>query len=133
MFKKKLSKFKLVRRFKHLKKDLPAVFLAMKNPNTPILAKLIALIIVVYALSPIDLIPDFIPFLGYLDDIFILPALMYLLIKMIPEDIWLESQKQSENMWINGKPKKWYYALPIVIFWILIIIFIIHFIRMQQS
>lgn len=92
-----------------------------------------ALIIVVYALSPIDLIPDFIPFLGYLDDIFILPALMYLLIKMIPEDIWLESQKQSENMWINAKPKKWYYALPIVIFWILIIIFIIHFIRMQQS
>ncbi|WEM64015.1 hypothetical protein P1T44_04540 [Streptococcus parauberis] len=55
------------------------------------------------------------------------------MIKMIPEDIWLESQKQSENMWINGKPKKWYYALPIVIFWILIIIFIIHFIRMQQS
>ncbi len=108
MFKKKPSKFKLVRRFKHLKKDLPAVFLAMKNPNTPILAKLMALIIVVYALSPIDLIPDFIPFLGYLDDIFILPALMYLLIKMIPEDIWLESQKQSENMWINGKPKNWY-------------------------
>lgn len=133
MFKKKPSKFKLVRRFKHLKKDLPAVFLAMKNPNTPILAKLMALIIVVYALSPIDLIPDFIPFLGYLDDIFILPALMYLLIKMIPEGIWLESQKQSENMWINAKPKKWYYALPIVIFWILIIIFIIHFIRMQQS
>ncbi|WEM64016.1 DUF1232 domain-containing protein [Streptococcus parauberis] len=58
MFKKKPSKFKLVRRFKHLKKDLPAVFLAMKNPNTPILAKLMALIIVVYALSPIDLIPD---------------------------------------------------------------------------
>lgn len=91
-----------------------------------------ALMIVVYALSLIDLIPDFIPFLGYLNDILILPLLMYFLVKLNPEDIWLESQKQSENMWLNGKPKKWYYALPIIIFWILIIIFIIRFICMQD-
>ncbi|MGT2843731.1 YkvA family protein [Streptococcus hongkongensis] len=132
MVKKKRSKFKLVRRFKHLKKDLPAVFLAMKNPGTPLLAKLLALVIVAYALSPIDLIPDFIPFIGYLDDIVILPLLMYFLIKLIPEGIWSDSQKQSETMWLNGKPKKWYYALPIIIFGILIILFISHFIRAQH-
>lgn len=133
MAKKKRSTFKLVRRFKHLKSDLPAVYMAMKDSRTPLLAKAIALGIVVYALSPIDLIPDFVPILGYLDDVIILPALMYLLIKVIPNDIWTEAQVKSENMWINGKPKKWYYALPIIIFWIVIVLLIFYWYKQSHT
>lgn len=59
----------LKRRAKQLKQDIPALYLALKDRKTPIIAKVLAGIIVVYALSPIDLIPDFIPVLGYLDDL----------------------------------------------------------------
>ena len=68
---------KLKERAKKLKTDIPAVVLALKEKRTPWYAKVIAAVIVVYALSPIDLIPDFIPLLGYLDDIIILPALCW--------------------------------------------------------
>ena len=61
-----------------LKTDIPAVFLALKDKKTPLIAKLFAGITVVYALSPIDLIPDFLPVIGYLDDLIILPLLVVL-------------------------------------------------------
>ena len=67
---------KLKDRAKKLKTDIPAVFLALKDKRTPWYAKILAAVIVVYALSPIDLIPDFIPVFGYLDDLIILPALI---------------------------------------------------------
>lgn len=116
---------KLKERAKKLKKDVPAVFLALKHKNTPIVAKIVAAVTVCYALSPIDLIPDFIPVLGYLDDVIILPALVALVIKLIPQDVFEQCRLESESMWSDGKPKKWYYALPIVIFWLLIILIII--------
>lgn len=112
-------------RAKQLKKDIPAVFLALKHNKTPIIAKILAVITVGYALSPIDLIPDFIPVLGYLDDIILLPAFIALTIKLIPKDVFEQCRRESENMWKNGKPKKWYYALPIVVIWLLIIWLII--------
>lgn len=102
---------------KKLKSDIPAVFIALKDKNTPLLAKIIAGIIVGYALSPIDLVPDFIPILGYLDDIIILPTLVALAIKLIPKDVWLKSKESAEGLWENGKPKKWYYSIPIMIIW----------------
>ena len=104
-----------------LAKDIPAVFLALKDKETPVMAKILAFITVAYALSPIDLIPDFIPVIGYLDDLVILPLLVALTIKLIPKDVWQKCQTNAENMWQNGKPKKWYYAIPIVIFWLFII------------
>ena len=115
----------LKQRAKQLKKDIPAIFLALKNKNTPVSAKITAAVTVAYALSPIDLIPDFIPVLGYLDDLIILPALAALTIKLIPKDIFEKCRTESENMWENGKPKKWYYAVPIIFIWILIIFIII--------
>jgi len=87
----------------------------------PVFAKILAALTVGYALSPIDLIPDFIPMLGYLDDVLILPGLVYLTVKMIPHDVWERSMEESRNMWSDGKPKKWYYAIPIVLFWMLIL------------
>lgn len=101
---------------KLLKKQIPAIFLAMKRRDTPLLAKIFALITIVYALSPIDFVPDFIPILGYLDDIIILPFLVTITIKLIPDSILNECQKETENIWQDGKPNKWYYAIPIIIF-----------------
>lgn len=106
---------------KQLKKDIPAVFLAMKHKDTPVIAKILGAVTISYALSPIDLIPDFIPVLGYLDDLILLPALAALTVKFIPKDIFEQCRRESENMWKNGKPKKWYYAVPIVFIWLLII------------
>lgn len=110
----------LKERAKKLKKDIPAVFIALKKKETPILAKLLAGLTVVYALSPIDLIPDFIPVLRYLDDILLLPALVALTIRAIPSDIFETCRQEAEGLWADGKPRKWYYALPIVIVWLLI-------------
>lgn len=112
-------------RAKKLKTDIPALFLALKDKDTPILAKVFAGITVAYALSPIDLIPDFIPVLGYLDDLILLPLLVTLTIKFIPKDILERNHKQAEGMWSDGKPKKWYCAIPIVLIWVLIIVLIL--------
>lgn len=112
---------KLKERAKKLKIDIPAIFLAIKDKDTPIIAKIFAGCTVAYALSPIDFIPDFIPVLGYLDDVILLPALVGLTIRLIPKDVMERNRKLSEGLWENGKPKKWYYAIPIVAIWILII------------
>lgn len=115
----------LRQRAKQLKRDIPAVFLALKHKDTPVFAKIIAGITVGYALSPIDLIPDFIPVLGYLDDVILLPALIALTVKMIPHEVLEQCREESSDMWIDGKPKKWYYAIPIVIIWALVVWLII--------
>lgn len=110
---------------KKLKSDIPAVFLALKKKGTPFIAKLMAAITVGYALSPIDLVPDFIPLLGYLDDILILPLLVSITIKLIPHNILAECRIEARNLWENGKPKGWYFSIPIILFWILIFTLII--------
>lgn len=109
-------------RAKNLKRDIPAVYLALRNKNTPVIARIFAAITVCYALSPIDLIPDFIPILGYLDDVILLPALIALTVRFIPKNVLEQCKEQAEGMWENGKPKKWYYAVPIVIVWLLVIL-----------
>lgn len=90
---------------KNIKADIPAVFIALKDQNTPIIAKIFAGITVGYALSPIDLIPDFIPVLGYLDDIIILPVLVMVTIKLIPDEVWQRSKEKAVDIWKEGKPK----------------------------
>ena len=104
-----------------LKTDLPALFLALKDRKTPVLAKVFAGITVAYALSPVDLIPDFIPVLGYLDDVILLPTLIVITVKLIPAPVLERCRAQSEEMWKDGKPKKWVYAIPIVLIWLVII------------
>ena len=104
-----------------LKRDIPAVYLALRSKRTPVAAKLLAGITLVLALSPIDLIPDFIPVLGYLDDVLLLPGLIALTVKLIPPEILADCRRQAEGMWQNGRPKKWYYVLPIAGVWILLL------------
>lgn len=108
----------LKERARQLKADIPAVYLAIKDPATPWFAKTLALVTIAYALSPIDLIPDFMPVLGYLDDIILLPFLIALTIKLIPQNIWEESREQA-----SSRPaKKWYYAMPILLVWIVVFV-----------
>ncbi len=104
-------------RARGLKTDVPAVFIALKKKETPAAAKILAAVTVAYALSPIDIIPDFIPALGYLDDLIILPALAAWTIRLIPKDIMAQCRKEAEGLWSGGKPKKWYFAIPILLFW----------------
>ena len=115
----------LKERARKLKTDIPALFLALKDKETPVLAKVLAGITVAYALSPIDLAPDFIPVLGYIDDIILLPMLIVATIKFIPKNVLDRCRKQSEGMWKEGKPKKWYYAMPIVLIWLVIIVLLL--------
>ncbi len=112
-------------RAKKLKSDIPAIFVALKRKDTPVIAKLFAIVTVVYALSPIDFIPDFIPIIGMLDDLILLPLLVMLTIKFIPTEVLEQCRLESEDLWSNGKPKRWYYALPIVIIWIVLILLIL--------
>lgn len=115
----------LKKRAKQLKTDIPAIFLCLKSKDTPLAAKLLAGITVAYALSPIDLIPDFIPVLGYLDDIIILPELIALTIRIIPNETFERFRNEAEGMWENEKLKKWYYAIPIAVIWLFTIWLII--------
>jgi len=114
----------LKERAKKLKSDIPALFIALKKNETPIIAKVFACITVGYALSPIDFIPDFIPILGLLDDLILLPIFVALTIKFIPEEIFNECRIESENIWSNVYPKKWYFAIPIILVWLVLILII---------
>ena len=129
MIKDEFMASKLLKRFKtkinELKYDLSALYLAYKRKDVSIYAKIIIIIAIVYALSPIDLIPDFIPIIGYLDDILIVGFLVYLSLKLIPKEIMIECRQQAEGLWEDGKPKKWYYASPIILIWLLIMFFVI--------
>lgn len=118
-------KASLKERAKRLKTDIPAVYLAIKSKETPALAKLFAALTIVYALSPVDLIPDFIPVLGMLDDLIILPALVAVTVRLIPSDVFEKYRLQAEGMWQDGKPKRWYYAIPFALIWLIIIVIII--------
>ena len=119
----------LKERAQKLKTDIPAVFLALKDSQTPFLAKLLAAVAVAYALSPIDLIPDFIPVIGYLDDIVILPVLIACIVKLIPREVWERCRKEAEGMWADGNPKKWYFAIPIAAIWVCIVWLIIRAVK----
>jgi uncharacterized membrane protein YkvA (DUF1232 family) len=111
---------KLKEKTKQITQNLSILYIAYKRKDVPITAKIIVVIAVVYALSPLDLIPDFIPVLGYLDDLIILPLLIYLSIKLIPKNIFDECKEKAKEIKIDGKYKKWYYGIPIIIIWTLI-------------
>lgn len=111
-------------RAKQIKK-IYLLFLLLKKRKTPWYAKALAILTIGYALSPIDFIPDFIPVLGYLDDVIILPLMIIVTIKLVPKEIIEQCRIESEQLWKDGMPKKWYYAIPIVLVWLLIFVIII--------
>jgi uncharacterized membrane protein YkvA (DUF1232 family) len=110
---------------KQLKTEIVALYLASKHPRTPWYAKVLAALIIGYALSPIDLIPDFIPVAGYLDDLIIIPAGIALLIKIIPRDVLEECRAKAQSDVLNRKSKNWVAGVIIVFIWLLAIYFIL--------
>jgi uncharacterized membrane protein YkvA (DUF1232 family) len=124
-----MSKNKYIERIKYkvkiLKNELSALFIAYKRKDVPIMAKITIIMAVGYALSPIDLIPDFIPIIGYLDDLLIVPFLVFISLKLIPKEIMDECREQAKDIWKDGKPKKWYYAIPIIVIYLFVVFLII--------
>ncbi|MGG3467056.1 DUF1232 domain-containing protein [Neobacillus pocheonensis] len=85
---------------------------------------MVAICVVAYAFSPIDLIPDFIPVLGYLDDLIIVPLGISLALKLIPSYIIDENREKAEDIRKNGKPKNWFVAVLFILIWILLAIWV---------
>lgn len=103
-------------RARALKRDVRALSLACRDPRVPWYAKLLAGLVVAYAVSPIDLIPDFIPVLGYLDDLILVPAGIVLVVRLIPEDVLADCRLRAETM--EGRPTGWSAAVVIVLLWL---------------
>ena len=115
---------KLKEKTKTLKTEIIAISFSMHDSRTPILAKIMVVITIGYALSPIDFIPDFIPILGYLDDLIILPFMIATCIKLIPQKVLEESRiKAKEKNQVN-RILGIYAAIIIILFWITVIGFI---------
>lgn len=105
---------------KRVKRDGLTLWFAGKHPRTPWHAKAVGVFVVAYALSPIDLIPDFIPVLGYVDDVLLLPGLIYLAIRLLPPDVLVECRGQAEA-WMESagaKPRSKAGAVLIVALWL---------------
>lgn len=119
-----------------LKKNTYALYLASKDPRVPTLAKIVIGVVVAYALSPIDLIPDFIPVIGYLDDLLLLPLGVWLAIRLIPQAVWKECQALAQEQALN-MPHNRRAAIVIIIIWILALavfmIWVWHFVSGVKS
>jgi uncharacterized membrane protein YkvA (DUF1232 family) len=102
---------------KKLKQDIFILVEAYKHSRTPLYVKLLAIIIVAYAFSPIDLIPDFIPVLGYLDDIVLIPLGITLVLKLIPKDVLQECREIVEKS-DKVKKKNWVAGTIIILLWV---------------
>ena len=125
------DKFK--KRVKELKKEIKALYFAYKNPKTGFLPKLIILFTIGYALSPVDLIPDFIPVLGYLDDLIIVPLLISLSVKLIPKNIMEESRIKAQNEPLK-LGKNWFFGIFFILIWIaLFLIFLMNLINIFKK
>lgn len=104
---------------RQLKEDIYTLYLASKDPGMPFSAKVVVLLTVAYAFSPIDLIPDFVPLLGYLDDLLILPLGIWLSIKLIPEPMLHHYRQKAKEQMHERKPN-YIMAAAIVVVWLLI-------------
>lgn len=102
---------------RQIKRDTVAVYFAARDPRTPMLARYLALGVAAYALSPIDLIPDFIPIVGYLDDLLIVPLGLLLVIRMLPPEVISDSREKANAL--IARPTSYLAAIFIVGIWLL--------------
>jgi uncharacterized membrane protein YkvA (DUF1232 family) len=103
-----------------VKRDGVALYFALRHPETPWLAKALAYFVVAYALSPIDLIPDIIPVLGYLDDVLLLPGLIWLAVRLVPSMVMAQCRARADEwMKLTGrKPSMWIGAALVLAIWV---------------
>ena len=103
-----------------LRGDLLALWFCRSHPDTPLLAKIVAALVVAYAFSPIDLIPDFIPIIGHLDDLILVPLGIYIALRLIPDHVIAQSRQKAE-VWIAEKKRtlrNYFAAALILLVWI---------------
>lgn len=106
---------------KRLKHNIYALYLAYHSKDVPLLAKIIAAVVVAYALSPIDLIPDFIPVIGYLDDMILLPLAIALAIRLIPTPVWEACKHEAHSASLKTLPRSKTAAAVVLIIWFLLL------------
>jgi uncharacterized membrane protein YkvA (DUF1232 family) len=110
----------LKKRVRHLKGETYALYLAARHPETPWYAKVFVAGVVAYAFSPIDLIPDFVPVLGYLDDLILIPLGIAVAIRMIPPSVLAECRARAQASMADGKPVSRIAAAVIIGIWLLL-------------
>ncbi|MFJ8267522.1 YkvA family protein [Peribacillus asahii] len=110
---------------KNLKRQIFILYFAYRDERVPWYVKVFTACVVAYAFSPIDLIPDFIPILGYLDDVIIIPLGIMFALKMIRRDVISDCEVRADEMIKNGKPKNWLVASLIILIWIVFILWLI--------
>ena len=106
-----------------LKREVMVLWFACRDPRTPWYARALAMLIVAYALSPIDLIPDFIPVRGYLDELILLPVGIYLVLKLVPAQALVDARARAQS-WVESrqpKPRNWIAAAVIVLVWVAVL------------
>ncbi len=107
---------------RRIKRDGVTLWFAGQHPRTPWYAKALGWLVVAYALSPIDLVPDFIPVLGYLDEVLLLPGLIWLAIRLLPPEVLAECRSQADA-WMQArqaKPRSWLGAVLVVAVWLVL-------------
>jgi uncharacterized membrane protein YkvA (DUF1232 family) len=108
---------------REIKRDVVTVYFAARDPNVPWLLRLLALLIAAYALSPIDLIPDFIPILGYVDDLLIVPLGVMLVMRSLSEAVLISARLKADAL--LDKPRSMWAAACFVLVWVLLGFFLI--------
>jgi uncharacterized membrane protein YkvA (DUF1232 family) len=107
-------------RVRSLKHETYAIYLALRDPRVPWYARALAACVVGYAFSPIDLIPDFVPVLGYLDDLIIVPLGIALTLKLIPPEVMADCRARAQAAMAEGRPTNWVAAGVIIAVWLLL-------------
>ena len=116
-----------------LRADTYALYLAVRDPRVPWYAKLLTGLVVAYALSPIDLIPDFIPVIGFLDDLVIVPGGITLAARMIPSGVLDEHRVRARELLASGGPKSWVGAVVVVTVWVLLVLVVVRWVMRARS
>ena len=110
------------RRVRKIKVETYTLYLAYKDPRVPVYAKVFTACVVGYAFSPIDLIPDFIPVVGYLDDLVLVPLGIFLALKMIPEAVLEEYREKALEILSGDRPRNWVAAAVVLSIWLIIFV-----------
>lgn len=112
-------------RARQLKHETCALYLVVCDRRTPWYAKLFATVVVAYAFSPIDLVPDFIPVVGYLDDLILVPLGVAIAIKMIPAQVMQECRQRAMQEFASGKPVNYVAGVLIALVWVWVLVTIV--------
>lgn len=115
---------KLRRRAKQLKSQIFVLFYAYRDRETPWYAKLVSLCVVAYAFSPIDLIPDFVPLLGHVDDLILIPLGIRLALRLIPRPVLERAKVKAEQRASGGKPTNWIVGALVLALWAVAVLWV---------